>query len=115
MQFMLIGTIAAGEKDVDISYPLVNDDSIRMGEGMVIQLIGGIDFEYCHCREYINNEKATHANTTLQSEKSIENEIKKKEEGIIVKEDVGLEEWKTVFYYKDALAEEVLAGAKYTK
>jgi hypothetical protein len=115
LQFMLIGVIAAGEKDVNTSYPLVNDDSTRIGEGLVVQLIGGIDFEYSLCRENINNEKATHTNTTLLFEESIENEIKKKEEGIKVKEDVGLEEWKTVFYYKDALAEEVPAGAKYKR
>lgn len=58
-----------------------------------------------------------HIATPIDSTTSSKNEIKEsiEESEITVKDDVGLEEWKIVFYYKDALAAQETRVSYYRK
>jgi hypothetical protein len=68
---------------------------------------------YLETRNQFIPNIATQIDTSYLLKKGRKNDIQNSD--LIIKEDVGLEEWKVEFFYKDILAEKEPTRLKYTK
>jgi len=68
---------------------------------------------YLESQKQLNSNIATQIDTSYLFNKGRKNDIQNTD--VKIKEDVGLEEWKIKFYYKDILAEREPAILKYKK